>query len=75
MQKGSNDFKYLLLATCEITNFVLAIPIKTRVDNVIAKALIHRVICILDTHTSNSRQNVSLYRKNYLFHTKNDNCQ
>ena len=28
MPKGFNDFKYLLAATCRITNFVLAIQIK-----------------------------------------------
>ena len=49
MQKGFDDFKYLLVATCEISNFVLAIPIKTSALQVVAETNIHRVICIFVT--------------------------
>ena len=39
--KNFDDFKYLLVPTCEIINFVLVIPIKSRATQVIAEALIH----------------------------------
>ena len=40
--KGFDGFKYVLVATCKITNFVLAIPIKTTVAQLAAEALIHK---------------------------------
>ena len=47
----SFDIKYIPqvlmdLNICEITNFVLAVYIKTRVAQVVAEASIHKVICI-----------------------------
>ena len=39
MPKGFDDFKYPLFVTCDITNFILAIPIKARVAQVVAKAI------------------------------------
>ena len=39
--KGFDNFKYLSDAKCEITNFVLTIPIKTRAVHIVAEDLIH----------------------------------
>ena len=40
-----DNFKYLLVATQDITIFALAIPIISRAAKVVAEAFIHRVIC------------------------------
>ena len=45
MPIGFDDFKYLLVAICEITNLVLVIPIQTEAAKDITETLIHRVIC------------------------------
>ena len=45
MLKGFYDLKYLLINMCEITNFMLAIPIKLRIAQAIAETLVHRSIC------------------------------
>ena len=36
-------YEYLLIATCEKTNFVYAIPLQNRKTQTIANALLHRV--------------------------------
>ena len=46
MPEGFNGFKYIILATCEQTNFVFAIPSKERTARAIADALIHRIFTI-----------------------------
>ena len=46
MPEGFDGFKYIVLATCEQTNFVFAIPIKERTARVISDALIHRIFTI-----------------------------
>ena len=46
MPKGFDTFKFLLIVTCEYTNFVIAIPLKDTQTRTIAEALIHRVITI-----------------------------
>ena len=46
MPKGILGYKFLLIVTCERTNFVHAIPLKERTADVIAEALLHRVFCI-----------------------------
>ena len=46
MPKGFDNFKFLLIITCEYTNFVIAIPLKDTQARTIAEALIHRVITI-----------------------------
>ena len=46
MPQGFDNFKYLLVIMCEITNFVLAITIKSRVVQVLAETSIHRVKCM-----------------------------
>ena len=46
MPEGFDYFKTNLLATCEITNPIIAIPVKTRATQVVAEVLPHRVICI-----------------------------
>ena len=43
MPKGFLGFKHLLIATCEKTNFVYAIPLQNKKTQTIADALIHRV--------------------------------
>ena len=50
MPKGFDDFKYNLVAACEITNFMSAIPIKLRIGQVIPEMFIHRNICISGPH-------------------------
>ena len=37
---------FLLIATCEKTNFVHAIPMQNRQTETIANALLHRVCCL-----------------------------
>ena len=44
--KGFDNFKFLLIVTCEYTNFVITIPLKDTQARTIAEALIHRVITI-----------------------------
>ena len=46
MPKGFNNFKFLLIITCEYTNFVIAIPLGDTQAITIAEALKHRVITI-----------------------------
>ena len=46
LPKGFDEFKYLLFTTHEITNFVLAVLIKSRTVQVTAEGLIHRS-CVL----------------------------
>ena len=43
MPKGFLGFEHLLIATCEKTNFVYAIPLQNKKTQTIADALIHRV--------------------------------
>ena len=42
-----DDFKYLLVVTIEITNFVLILSIKSRAVEFMAETLIHRIIWLL----------------------------
>ena len=44
--KGFCDFKYLLVTTCEIMNFVLVIPSESKAVQAVAEVLIHRFIYI-----------------------------
>ena len=46
MPDGFDSFKYILLTTCEHTNFVFAIPTKERDARSISDVLIHRVFTI-----------------------------
>ena len=46
MPKGFLNYEHLLIATCEKTNFVYAIPLKTKKTQTIADALIHRVFLL-----------------------------
>ena len=46
MPEGFDNFKFLLIITCEYRNFVIAIPLKDTQARTIAEALIHRVITI-----------------------------
>ena len=43
-----DGFRYLLVVTCEYTDFVIAISLKDIQAKTIAAALIHRVITIFD---------------------------
>ena len=43
---GILNYKFLLIATCEKTNFVHAIPLQNRQTETIANALLHRVSCL-----------------------------
>ena len=46
MPKGFLNYENLLIATCEKTNFVYAIPLKNKKTQTIADALIHRVFLL-----------------------------
>ena len=39
-------YEFLLIATCEKTNFVHAIPMQNRQIQTVADALLHRVCCL-----------------------------
>ena len=46
MPQGFDSFKFIILVTCEQTNFVFAIPSKECTAHAVADALIHRVFTI-----------------------------
>ena len=46
MPKGFLRYEHLLIATCEKTNFVYAIPLQNKKTQTIADALIHRVFLL-----------------------------
>ena len=46
MPMGIIYHEYLLIATCEKTNFVHAIPMQNRQTETIANALLHRICCL-----------------------------
>ena len=46
MQMGILYYEFLLIATCEKTNFVHAIPLQNQQTETIANALLHRVSCL-----------------------------
>ena len=46
MPEGFDGFRFLVMVTCEQTNFVFAIPTKERTARAISDALIHRVFAI-----------------------------
>ena len=46
MLKGFLKYEHLLIATCEKTNFVYAIPLQNKKTQTIADALIHRVFLL-----------------------------
>ena len=48
MPKVFGDFIYLLVATCKITNFLLAIPIKSRTTQVLAEAICNDCCALYD---------------------------
>ena len=47
MLQGFNDFKYLLVTTFYITNFIAFIPLKKRKGGIMDEADIHGIVCIL----------------------------
>ena len=46
MQKGFDNFKFLLIITCKYTDFIIVIPLRDTQARTIAEVLIHRVITI-----------------------------
>ena len=46
MLDGFDGFRFLIMVTCEQTNFVFAIPSKDRTTRAISDALIHRVFAV-----------------------------
>ena len=46
MPKGFLNYEHLLIATCEKTNFVYAVPLQNKKTQTIADALIHRVFLL-----------------------------
>ena len=51
MLKGFLNYEHLLIATCEKTNFVYAIPLQNKKTQTIADALIHRVFLLMGPPT------------------------
>ena len=51
MPKGFLNYEHLLIATCEKTNFVYAVPLQNKKTQTIADALIHRVFLLTATPT------------------------
>ena len=46
MSKGFLNYEHLLIAICEKTNFIYAIPLQNKKTQTIAEALIHRVFLL-----------------------------
>ena len=46
MPKGMSGYKFLLIATCELTNYTVAIPLQERTADAISQALWVRIFCI-----------------------------
>ena len=46
MPDGFDGFRFLIMVTCEQTNFVFAIPSKDRMARAISDALIHQVFVV-----------------------------
>ena len=70
MSKDFGDFKYLLIAACAITNFILTIPTKTLRTQVIAKTLINRDICVFGSQKLIILDKFSIYRSHSI-HSEN----
>ena len=51
MPKGFLNYEHLLIATCEKTNFVYAIPLQNKKTQTIAEGLIHRVFLLTSPPT------------------------
>ena len=49
MTKSRLGYKYILLCTCESTNWVVGIPIADEQAETIADALFYKVICVYGT--------------------------
>ena len=52
MPYSNMGFKHILLCTCEITNFVVGIPLPNERTETIANALFNRIICVFGTPQS-----------------------
>ena len=67
MSKGLDNFKYLLVATCEITDFRLSMPVKSIAAHVTAEALICRALntYFWPSKTPDSGQRFSIYWESY----------
>ena len=69
MPMGILYHEFLLIATCEKTNFVHAIPMQNRQTETIANALLHRVCCLTGPPTKLSIDqghsfNIYSYKRN-----------
>ena len=64
------DFTHLLPATHEITKFLLAISIKTRVEKAIEETLIQSSMHFWPIKILDIRQRFCIYRKSHLTHTE-----
>ena len=70
MPYGFDRFKYLLVATCDITNFVIAIQQKKIDVEVDSEAQIHRIICFWPSKTANNGQRHNFCRKSSIVHSE-----
>ena len=75
MLKGFDNFKYLLVATCDITNILVVILIKTEAVQVVAGARIHRIHTFWSTKVISGRQRFSFTGKVSQFILRAINCQ
>ena len=51
MPPGIDGYRFILVVTCEVTNFVVAVPLKCRTAEAIANALYYRVFLVYDPPT------------------------
>ena len=64
--KKFDDFKYLLGNTCEITNNVLAIPIKSRESQGVAEGIDSQSqMHFMSTKSPDCKQRFSIYRRSH----------
>ena len=73
MPKCCKNLKYFLVHTCEILNFIFAVPFKMRVALVVVDTLTHTVLFLFWlTKTFDCRQTFSFYMRSYSVHTISD---
>ena len=59
------DYLNMLVATCEITNFVLSIPIKSRPAQVVAEELIQSCMHLWATQIPDNRQRYGICSRSH----------
>ena len=68
---GFHDFKYLVIVICEVTNFVLAIQVKSRAAQGVAENINSQLYAFWSTQTPHSRQIFCIYKRAQSVHIEN----